>query len=165
MAVFDPVYEAVLGGGSEDIRVVDERAQRMFPSRRVIVWEGDAQTFQFTYVSECAAATLGYPCEWWIDNATFWADHVVLPEDRDDAVAYCALATARRRDHVFEYRARTRDGKTVVLRDVVRVVLGPRGVASRLRGLMFDITEERQDEADLRAAQSPTRAELEAMAV
>jgi len=105
-----------------------------------IVWEGDAQTFQFTYVNRRAEDLLGYPTERWLEPG-FWAETVVHPEDRDDAVAFCALATGQCRDHAFEYRAIAADGRVVRLRDIVRVVVGERGVPTKLRGVMIAIDD------------------------
>lgn len=116
--------------------------------RPVIVWEGDAQTFAFSYVSEDAERLLGHAAKRWIEDATFWASVVVHPEDREDAVAYCALATGKCLDHAFVYRARTADGTVRWLADYVQVVRGSRRVAERLRGIMIDVTDElAKDEA------------------
>ena len=116
-----------------------------------IIWEGDAQTFQFSYVSRNAETMLGYPVERWYEPG-FWTDVIVHPEDRSDAVAYCALATGQGRDHAFEYRARAADGRIVWLRDIVRVVFGEKGLPEKLRGVMIDITEELEPSAPRRAS-------------
>lgn len=113
-----------------------QRAQQEF-GPECIVWEGDAQTFQFSYVSPSAESLLGYPCSRWLEEPTFWADTVVHPDHRRTAVSYCALCTGRGADHDFEYLAQGADGRVVTLYDVIRVVLGARGVAVRLRGIMF----------------------------
>ena len=115
-----------------------------------IVWEGDAQTFQFSFVNKTAEEMLGYPVERWYEP-NFWVDVVVHPEDRDHAVSYCALATGQGRDHTFEYRACAADGRIVWLRDVVRVVRGEKGLPVTLRGVMIDITNELEDGAPRRA--------------
>lgn len=129
------------GDATEDIEALATRAQGMF-DRPVIVWEGDAQTFAFSYVSEGAERLLGHAAQRWIEEASFWASVVVHPEDREDAVAYCALATGKCVDHAFVYRARTADGSVRWLADYVQVVRGSRRVAERLRGIMIDVTEE-----------------------
>jgi PAS domain S-box-containing protein len=126
------------GRNVDSMQEVRDRAERLFPGENVIVWEGDAQTFQFSYVSEAAERILGYPRDRWTDEPTFWADVVVHPEDRNDAIAFCALATGRCRDHDFVYRARAADGRVVTLHDVVKVIVGERGVASTLRGIMLE---------------------------
>ncbi len=76
------------------------------------------------------------------------------------------LATGRRADHVFEYRARHADGTVVWLLDYVTVVLGERGLPVRLRGLMLDITEQKLEDgshADPPALQRPSPQELLAL--
>jgi PAS domain-containing protein len=144
--VLPPDFRAVFGDDADPIAAVEARARALFPEHRLIVWEGDPQTFAFSHVGGDAEAILGWPCSAWTRNATFWVDEVVHPDDRRDAVAYCALATGKARDHVFEYRARRSDGNIVWLSDYVRVVPGPRGVPMALRGLMFDISARKRED-------------------
>lgn len=121
---------------------VAARAVQLYPDNPPIVWECDGQTFGFSYVSDPAVTLLGYPRELWL-QPNFWAQTIVHDDDRDDAVTYCALATAKARDHLFEYRARAADGRILWLRDVVVIVRDPAGGAARLRGAMFDVTAEK----------------------
>ena len=159
------VVERAFGDASDPIAVVAERAQRLFGDEQVIIWEGDAQTFQFSYVSPSAHHILAHPVERWTKEATFWADHVVHPDDRDDAIGYCALATGKGRDHAFVYRAQRADGSTIQLLDYVQVVKGRRGVAERLRGIMIDVTDEASQPTSKPGNwQSPPRVALEASA-
>src|SRR5215203_2163092 len=53
-----------------------------------IVWEADAQTFQFKFVSHQAERLLGYPVQQWLTEPDFWASHI-HPEDRDWVVNLC----------------------------------------------------------------------------
>jgi PAS domain-containing protein len=144
--LLDADQRRVFGEPTDSIQEVARRAAEVYPDQDVIVWEGDAQTFQFTYVNDAAERVLGWPASRWTGEPTFWADAVLHPDDRDEAIAYCALATGRRANHMFEYRAQTRSGEMKRLRDVVVVVVGPRRVATRLRGLMFDLSGEASDE-------------------
>lgn len=115
-----------------------------------IVWEADAATLQFTFVSGRAEALLGYPVDRWLSEADFWVN-LVHPEDRERTVSICLAATERGDDHAFEYRAIRADGSIVWLRDIVRVSRDPAG-AVRLRGVMVDVTEaKRAQEALLQA--------------
>jgi PAS domain S-box-containing protein len=164
-ATFERAIGECFGTGGDSIEAVERRARGVLAG--AIVWEGDAQTFQFSFVSPSAEALLGFPARRWIDEPTFWADVIITPEDRNDAIAYCALATAKRADHVFEYRARRADGGIVWLRDYVRVVVGPRGVARTLRGIMIDVSAEKvaaQTFGDRATYQVPDRATLDALA-
>jgi PAS domain-containing protein len=132
----------VFGAPDDPMDAVEERARRLLPGHHAIVWEGDAATFQFGYVGRAAETVLGYPTSRWTEEPSFWADVVVHPEDRDTAVAYCALCTGKGQDHDFEYRARTADGRDLRLHDVVRVIKGDKGIATRLRGVMLDVSDE-----------------------
>ncbi|MDX2171069.1 MAG: PAS domain-containing protein [Deltaproteobacteria bacterium] len=115
-----------------------------------IVWEADAATLTFTFVSPQAERVLGYPAGDWL-NDSFWLAHV-HPEDRDAAVACCSAATARGENHTFEYRMRGADGRVVWIRDIVTVVAEP-GAPVRLRGIMLDVTAQKAIEAEHRRAQ------------
>jgi len=137
-----PVVQEIFGSGADPMDDVERRARRALADRRPIVWEGDATTFQFSYVSPAAEDVLGYPRRRWTGEPTFWGDIVVHPEDRDDAIAYCALATGKCQDHDFVYRAVAADGRVVWLHDIVKVIPGAKGIPERLRGIMIDITAE-----------------------
>lgn len=129
----------VFGGPTDPMEDVDRRAQETLSEYNVVVWEGDAATFEFSFVSPNAAQLLGHAAQRWTTEPTFWADVVVHPEDRNDAIAFCALATGQGRDHDFIYRAVAADGTLVWLHDIVRVIRGPRGIAERLRGVMIEL--------------------------
>ena len=137
-------------------RAEAEAAQHRFRdlvnSLEGIVWEADAVTFKFLFVSKQAERILGYPVERWLSEATFWKDHID-PDDREWAVNLCVTATAEKRDHDFEYRMIAADGQIVWLRDLVTVVVeGDR--ATRLRGVMVDITKRKRAEEALRVQAS-----------
>jgi PAS domain-containing protein len=157
LSILSPELLALFGADSDTMEHIDARARSLYPERPPIVWECDARSFQFAYVG-AGAAMLGYPGGRWLEPM-FWADQVVHQDDREDAITYCALATAKARDHMFEYRARAADGRLIWLRDFVKVIPGPDGAPARLRGVMFDVSEEKAANP-APAARIPTRAEL-----
>jgi PAS domain S-box-containing protein len=114
-----------------------------------IVWEADAETFAFSFVSEQAERILGYPTAQWLREPTFWRDHV-HPDDRDSAVRLCQQARAERRGYDSEYRMLAADGRVVWLRDLVALVVEG-GRPARLRGVMVDITERRRADEERQA--------------
>lgn len=130
----------------DSMDTVERRARELLPDSELIVWEGDASTFQFSYVSESAERILGYPVARWTEEPAFWADTVVHPEDRRDAIAFCAMATGNGRDHDFIYRALAHDGKVVVLHDIVKVLFTPKRVPRTLRGIMLVVDREARDD-------------------
>lgn len=113
--------------------------RELVDSLGAIIWEGDANTFLFHFVSKRAEDILGYPLERWLEPG-FWAS-IVDPEQREWAVGYCAACTREGRDHEFEYRVIAADGRLVWLRDIVYVIPDEHGKPYRLRGLMIDITD------------------------
>lgn len=116
-----------------------------------IVWEADARTFRFTFVSQQAERFLGYPVEQWLTEPGFWSSHI-HPDDREWAVGFCKRAVEERKDHAFEYRMVAADGHLVWLSDVARVITDATGNVSQLRGVMVNITEQRLAAQELETA-------------
>ncbi|NUQ73188.1 MAG: PAS domain S-box protein [Polyangiaceae bacterium] len=129
------------------LRHSEERYRLLVERSRIITWELDLATWRFTYVSEYAEELLGYPREDWYQEG-FWVDHLHV-DDRAWASAFCAASTARLEDHQFEYRMCAADGRTVWFNDVVTVVAEGE-VPVKLRGVMIDVTAQRQAEGAMR---------------
>ncbi|NTV50220.1 MAG: PAS domain S-box protein [Geobacteraceae bacterium] len=136
---------------TEHRRIEDElknerlRFSNLVDSVDGIVWEVDAETYIFTYVSQQAERLLGYPVEAWYQPG-FWVDRL-HPDDKVWAPEYCKEQTAQRQDHDFEYRFIASDGHEVWLHDIVTVVEEneqPRW----LRGIMVDTTAKKREEAE-----------------
>jgi len=126
-----------------------QRFRDLVNSVEGIVWEADAKTRAFSFVSEQAERILGYPAEHWLRHPTFWTDHI-HPDDRDWAVRCCHAAETENRSQDFEYRMIAADGRVMWFRDLVSVVVEG-GRPARLRGVMIDITERRRADEDRQA--------------
>ncbi|MGQ0668593.1 MAG: PAS domain-containing sensor histidine kinase [Actinomycetota bacterium] len=136
------------------------RLQDLVQDLDAILWEAEAATWRFTFVSRRAEDTLGYPVERWLDDPGFWVG-IIHPDDRERAVGLCRAATAEGRNHEFEYRAVAADGSIVWLRDIVHVVLDVEGRPELLRGVMVDLTEQKRAEEELREAEKRYRSIFE----
>lgn len=112
-----------------------------------IVWECNAKTLEFTFISKKVEAILGYTSEEWINTPDFWVNHI-YPGDKDSTLNYCAEQTAQKLNHDFEYRMVAKDGSIVWLRDIVNVIV-ENGEAKNLRGIMIDVTKNKEIEKDL----------------
>lgn len=131
-----------------EAEVAQRRYRELVDGLDAIVWEADARTWEFTFVSRRAEQLLGYPVARWLNNSSFWPS-LIHPEDRERAIAFCKIACAERRDHDFEYRAIAADERVVWLRDIVYVVEGTDGDVTHLRGVMIDITRTKELEGAL----------------
>lgn len=119
-----------------------------------VVWEADAASGRFTFVSQKAWDLLGYPPKLWVEEPGFWADHI-HPEDRERAVQAFLDAITHARPHDLEYRFLHRDGHVVWLRDIGHTLTDPQGRPTVVRGLLVDVT--RQKLAEERRAELEQR--------
>lgn len=141
----------------EDIRkrkktdkiIVDsqQRIESLINTIDGIVWECDAKTLEFTFISKKVEDILGYTSEQWINTPNFWVNHI-YEKDKTSTLKYCAEQTALKLNHDFEYRMVAKDGSIVWLRDIVNVIL-ENGEAKNLRGIMIDVTKNKEIEKDL----------------
>ncbi|MBI4674174.1 MAG: PAS domain S-box protein [Chloroflexi bacterium] len=132
----------------EQLRQSFQKYQDLVNSIDGIVWEADAKTFQFSFVSMRAERLSGYPVEQWLNEPEFWAEHI-HPDDRAWAVKFCLKATAEGQRHELDYRMIAADGRIVWLRDIVNVIM-ENGEPAKLHGVMIDITERKLAEEALR---------------
>lgn len=112
-----------------------------------IVWECDAATFEFKFISQKVLHILGYTPEEWLSDKTFWKDHI-YHEDRESVITFCSEKIKNNLDHDFEYRMVAKDGSIIWLRDIVNVVIED-NKAHSLRGIMINITKNKENEKDL----------------
>lgn len=123
------------------------RYRELMEGLDAIVWEADAETWQFTFVSQWAKTLLGYPLERWLQEPTFWSD-LIHPEDREQTVHACNAAVSAQHELRIEYRALASDGRVVWLMLVAHLRQREEGPA-QWYGLMFDITGSKRTEATL----------------
>lgn len=133
-----------------EIKELHQRLEDTIKSTNGFFWETDAKSFVFTHVSQYAETMLGYPCSRWINEPTFWLDHL-HPDDRQFALNQCVSMTTQLLHHQLEYRMIAADGRVVWIHDTVYVI-SEDGKPSKLRGLMLDITERKEIEEELRVA-------------
>jgi len=134
----------------EALRDSEDRFRTLVNTIDGIVWEADAQTLDFTFISDKAERLLGHPSGDWLTPG-FWATHV-HPDDRDWAVAQRTAAVARCQPADFEYRLLAGDGKPVWLHDLSAVAIEA-GRPRWLRGIMVDVGKYKQAEEALRRSQ------------
>ena len=142
----------------EKLKLTSEKFQDLVNSTGGIVWEADALTFDFTYVSQEAERLLGFTPEDWY-TAGFWENHI-HPEDKKKTVNFCISFTKKMKSHDFIYRFIAKNGKVFWLRDIVNVVVED-GKPRWLRGVMFDITNQKENEESLSESEEKYRGLVE----
>jgi len=130
-----------------DLETSQQRYESLVNSIDGVVWEADAKNLQFQFVSQQAQRLLGYPVSDWLNQPTFWVEHI-HPNDRERATTHCINAAKNKPEHNFEYRMITADNQTIWLRNLVTVVV-ENDQAVKLCGVMFDITESKHLEIAL----------------
>src|SRR5258705_2955421 len=63
----------------------DEQLSNLLEAAGIVVWEADAENFEFTYVSEEAVKLVGYETEQWYQS-DFFASHI-HPDDCERVLA------------------------------------------------------------------------------
>lgn len=126
------------------LKLSEEHYRRLVESTSAIPWELDARSWRFTYVGPQAQKVLGYGLAQWYEEG-FWDRHV-HPEDRAQAMSFYQAAMSPGEHHDIQYRMLDAHGRTVWIRDHVRVV-SDGGASIILQGFMFDITQEREMQA------------------
>ena len=134
----------------------EQRFQDLVQGLDAIVWEADAATLRFSFVSQRAQTVFGFPPDRWLDEPDFFSKRI-HPEDRGKVMAKCRGALARGEDHELEYRALTATGEIVWLRDIVHVVPDTPGNAGQLRGLTVDLTDLKRADEALRTSEDQLR--------
>ncbi|MFJ2682563.1 GGDEF domain-containing protein [Pseudomonas sp. NPDC087342] len=118
----------------------------LLESTKAIPWRIDWQTMTFSYIGPQIESLLGWQQDSWV-TVNDWVERM-HPDDRDYVVEFCVSQSRAGVDHEADYRALTRDGDYVWIRDVVHVVRKD-GEVEALVGFMFDISERKKTEEHL----------------
>ncbi len=109
------------------------------------------------YISPQVESLLGYSRDEWLQSSARWVE-ALHPDDRDRAIAELATGEQSGQRFTSEYRLIARDGRTVWIRDEMTPTRDAEG-RLLVHGVMFDVTREKEIEAEL-AAEVAERAEV-----
>lgn len=119
----------------------------LLESTKAIPWKIDWETMRFAYVGPQIEELLGWAQDSWL-TVEDWATRM-HEEDRETVVNFCVSQSKAGIDHEADYRALTRAGGYVWIRDVVHVVRKENGDVDSLVGFMFDISARKQADEEL----------------
>lgn len=103
-----------------------------------VVWESRLGSKTFTYVSPQAQKLLGFSMDQWIKEG-FWQSRI-HDNDKEHVLEYERTKVLESTDYQLEYRLLDSNNKEIWIRDLVEVVY-ENGKASKLRGLMLDVSD------------------------
>jgi diguanylate cyclase (GGDEF)-like protein/PAS domain S-box-containing protein len=126
-----------------------QRFQDLVRDLDAIVWEADAATSRFTFVSQRAETILGYPQRQWLEEPDFRIKHI-HPEDRKRVPEVYRACAEDGRHHRVEYRMMAADGSAVWVIDRIGAVTDREGRIRQLRGVMVDATRTKSAHEELR---------------
>jgi len=115
---------------------------------------------QAVYMSPQVADIFGYQPEEWLRSPELW-EQGVEPEDLPAVAAKIERLNRDGTPYEAEYRFRRPDGRVVWVHDQAVVIRDEHGVPRLCQGVMFDITERRLAEEQLREAEERFRAIVE----
>ena len=118
----------------------------LLESTKAIPWRIDWKTMTFSYIGPQIESLMGWKQDSWV-GVNDWVERM-HPDDRAYVVEFCVSQSRAGVDHEADYRALTRNGEYVWIRDVVHVVRKD-GEVEALVGFMFDISERKKTEEHL----------------
>lgn len=119
----------------------------LLESTKAIPWRIDWASMRFSYIGPQIEDLLGWSQSSW-QTVEDWATRI-HPDDRQGVVDFCVSQSKAGVDHEADYRALTKDGGYVWIRDVVHVLRKDDGEVEALVGFMFDISERKKTEQEL----------------
>jgi PAS domain S-box-containing protein len=108
------------------------------------------------YTSPQIVPLLGYDVAEWMDDPELWV-RCLHPEDRDRVVGAHEASNSRGERFLEEYRIVAKDGREVWIRDEAVPVSADDGTIVYWRGVMVDITTQKEVDEQLRASLAEVR--------
>ena len=105
---------------------------------------------EWRYVSPGIESILGFSPQEWLADPEYWFRQL-HPEDRDRVLAEESLSKESGETLFSEYRMLTRDGRPRWFRDEAAVVKDDVGCPLFLQGVMYDVTDRRRAEDEVRS--------------
>jgi len=116
-----------------------------------VFWEANLEDLAFVFVSDYAERLLGFPREHWLEVPDFLQRHL-YPDDRSRVLQEMREKALEGFGFQLEFRMIDAWTKIIWLRNLVSR-REPEGASTRIRGVMFDVSERKVLEAQLVQAQ------------
>lgn len=118
------------------------RIENLVNSVKAVLWERDAKTFQFAYISKQLFAILGYEANQWLSMPHCW-QNTLHPEDVGVKGQLQALI-ATRKPYTLDYRLIAASGVALWVNESGVILLDQQGEPCRVRSVLRDITTQKE---------------------
>ena len=146
----------------QGLRQAEERLRRLVEQLPQIVYVEDAVTGEDLYISPQLTKVYGYTPEEWQANPELWKERL-HPEDRDWVIAANDRETGDSWN--VDYRSITRDGRVIWIHNEAELFRDEHGDPEFWQGVVYDITERKRAEEQLREAEERYRTLVEQLPV
>ena len=137
----------------EELRAAETRFRTLVEHLPAITYVAEfGAAGPWSYVSPQIETLLGFSPAEWMADAEVWVKHL-HPEDRDRVLGEEQQSQHSAEPFRSEYRMLTRDGRVLWCRDEATVLSDQDGKRNRMLGVVYDITQRRNLEEQLRQAQ------------
>jgi len=137
--------------GVADLAARNSGFRRVLEATRIVQWEADPYTRDFTYVGLQAERLLAYPLGQWYTPA-FWRTHIHV-NDRPRVLEFRQEALREQESYELEYRMVAATGENVWVHDVIMVERVD-DTPTVIRGFLIDISKRKRAEDRFRIAVS-----------
>ncbi|MEF8787741.1 MAG: PAS domain S-box protein, partial [Planctomycetota bacterium] len=129
-----------------------------------LIYRAAPHTFEPTFVNQAVEKFYGYSVEEWLNRPALWQDHI-HPEDRERVREGFREAREARKPGRLEYRVTRRDGTVRWVEDRFNWEVDRRGEVVAMDGVVYDLTERKNAQEQLRRSEQRFRHIFEQAAV
>ncbi|MHC4109984.1 MAG: PAS domain-containing protein [Planctomycetota bacterium] len=131
------------------LRESEEKYRCLTESLDELVYRADPNTFAATYVNSAVERFYGYSVEQWLEEPNLWED-LIHPDDRERVLAEFNEVHKELKSAVIEYRIINKNKEVRWVEDHVSWEKDQRGKVVSMNGVLYDITERKRAEEEVK---------------
>ena len=134
---------------TNEARESETKYRNLTESLDELIYRADPETFVATYVNPAVEGIYDYTVEEWLADPTLW-ESAIHPDDQERVFAEFTEIQREIESAVVEYRIIRKDKTVRWVEDHVSWEKDQHGNAVSMTGVLYDITERKRDEKELR---------------
>ncbi|NPE30289.1 PAS domain S-box protein [Methanococcoides sp. SA1] len=130
----------------------DEKYHNLAESLNELIYRADPETLVSTYVNQAVERIYGYTVEEWLNNPDLW-EKSIYPADKERVFAEFTELQNKLESGIIEYRIIKKDKNVRWVHDHINWEKDQQGNGISVNGILYDITERKRIEKDLRESE------------